>query len=107
MFPVGTSKLETGDQEMTRTFTGLVDANSSSSGGERAYLPEPDRPLHTNGSDAEHNVLKHISKDPNGEICKRTKITRVRYRRHTKIDIPRAERLSDLITADHEVLSED
>ena len=86
-----------------------MDAEYSSSGGERAYLPEHHRPVppHTSGSNGKHNVLTHSSKDPHCEICKRTKITRAPYRRRTKIDIPRAEWFSDLITADHEVLIEE
>ena len=78
-----------------------MDAKSLSSGSERASLAEHHRPVppHTSGSNKKHNVLTHFSKDPNGEICKRTKFTRVPYRRHTKIDIPLAERLKREIRA--------
>ena len=77
-------------------FTGnLVDAKPLLSGSERACLPKHHRPVlrHTSGSNGKHNVLTHFSKDPNGEICKRTKITRAPNRRRTKIDRPPAERL--------------
>ena len=45
-------------------------------------------------------------KDRNGEICKRTKITRAPCRRRNGEAVPRAEKFGDLITADHKVLSD-
>ena len=46
------------------------------------------------------------SKDPNCEICQRTKITRAPCRRRSGGAVPRAENFGDLITAYHKVLSE-
>ena len=54
-----------------------------------------------------HSVYTHFRQDRrNCEICKRTKITRAPRRRHNGEAVPRAENFSDLITADHKVLSE-
>ena len=43
-----------------------------------------------------HSVYTHFPKDPNRDICLKTKITR-----------PRAEHFGDLITADHKIISEE
>ena len=48
----------------------------------------------------------HFPDDRNGEICQRTKITRAPCRRRIGGAVPRAEKIGDLITADHKVLSE-
>ena len=53
-----------------------------------------------------HSVYTHFPKDRNCEICQRTKITRALCRKRTGKPVPRAENFGDLITADHEVLSE-
>ena len=53
-----------------------------------------------------HSVYTQFSKDRNCEICKRTKITRTPCRRRNGEAVPRAEKFSDLITADHKVLSD-
>ena len=53
-----------------------------------------------------HSVYTHFPKDRNCEICKRTKITRAPCRRRNGGAVPRAENVGDLITADHQVLSE-
>ena len=53
-----------------------------------------------------HSVHTHFPKDRNCEICKRTKITRTPCRRRIGEAVPRAEKLGDLITADHKVLSD-
>ena len=53
-----------------------------------------------------HSVCKHFPKDPDRDICLKTKITRASYRRRTGAVVPRAEHIGDLITADHNVLSE-
>ena len=45
-------------------------------------------------------------KDRNCEICQRTNITRAPCRRRIGGAVPRAENFGDLITADHQVLSE-
>ena len=54
----------------------------------------------------EHSVYTHFPKDRNCEICQRTKITRAPCTRRIGTVVPRAENFGDLITADHEVLSE-
>ena len=53
-----------------------------------------------------HSVYTHFPKDPNCDICLKTKITRASCRRRTCTVVPRAEHFGDLITADHKVLSE-
>ena len=53
-----------------------------------------------------HNVHTHFPKDRNCEICKRNKIIRAPCRRRNGEAVPRAEIFSDLITADHKVLSD-
>ena len=53
-----------------------------------------------------HSVYTHFPKDRNCEICKRTKITRAPCRRRNGGAVLSAENVGDLITADHEVLSE-
>ena len=53
-----------------------------------------------------HSVHTHFPKDRNVEICQRTRITRVPCRRRKGEEVPRAENVGDLITADHKVLSE-
>ena len=53
-----------------------------------------------------HSVYTHFPKDRNCEICKRTKITRAPCRRRNGEAVPRADKIGDLITADHKVLSD-
>ena len=53
-----------------------------------------------------HVVYKHFLKDPNCDICLKTKITRASCRRRAGTVVPRAENFGDLITADHKILSE-
>ena len=53
-----------------------------------------------------HSVYTHFPKDRNCEICQRTKITRAPCRRRIGRVVPRAEKIGDLITADHKVLSD-
>ena len=55
----------------------------------------------------EHSVCTHFPKDPNCEICLKTKITRVSCRKRTGTVVPRAENFGDFITAEHKVLSEE
>ena len=53
-----------------------------------------------------HSIYIHFPKDPNCDICLRTKITMASCRRRAGTVVPRAENVSDLTTADHKVLSE-
>ena len=54
-----------------------------------------------------HSVFTHFPKDPNCEICFKTKITRTYCGRRANGVVPGAEHFGDLITADHKVLSEE
>ena len=54
-----------------------------------------------------HSVHTHFPKDPNCDICLKTKITRASCRRRTGTVVPRAEHFGDLITADHKILSKE
>ena len=53
-----------------------------------------------------HSVFTHFPKDPNCEICLKTKTTRASCRRRANAVMPRADNFGDLITADHKVPSE-
>ena len=53
-----------------------------------------------------HSVHTHFPKDRNCEICKRTKIIRAPCRRRNGEAVLRAVNFGDLITADHQVLSD-
>ena len=48
----------------------------------------------------------HIPKDPNCDICLKTKIIRASCRRRAGTVVLRAEHVGDLITADHKILCE-
>ena len=54
----------------------------------------------------QHSVYTHFPKDRNCEICHRTTITRAPCRRRNGGAVLRADKIGDLITADHKVLSE-
>ena len=47
-----------------------------------------------------HIVKNHFPKDPNCEICQRTRISRAPCRRRNGGAVPRAENFGDLITAE-------
>ena len=53
-----------------------------------------------------HNVYTHCPKDPNCDICSKTKITMASCRRRAGTVVPKAEHFGDFKTADHKVLSE-
>ena len=53
-----------------------------------------------------HGVYTHFAKDPNCDICLKTKITRASCRRRAGT-VPRAGNFGDLITEDRTVLSEE
>ena len=53
-----------------------------------------------------YNIHTHFPKDPNCEVCLRTKMTRAPCTRRTSEALPRAEKFGALITADHKVLNE-
>ena len=60
------------------------------------------QPTTKRGEDlGKHSVDTHFPKDQNWEVCKRTKITRAPCRRRNGEPAPRADKLGDLITADH------
>ena len=54
-----------------------------------------------------YSVYTQFRKDPNCDVCLKTKITRASCRRRTGTVVPRAEHFGDLITADHKILSEE
>ena len=54
-----------------------------------------------------HSIFSHFPKDRNCEECLRTKMTRAPCRRRNSEAAPLAEKFSDLITADHNVLNEE
>ena len=54
-----------------------------------------------------HSVYTHFPKDPNCDICLKTKITRSSCRRRAGTVVPRADNVGDLITADHKILIEE
>ena len=55
---------------------------------------------------SKHNIFTHCQKDWNCDLCLKTKITRASCRSRTGTVVPGADHFSDLITADHKVLSE-
>ena len=69
-------------------------------------LPTEPRPKVEPGS-GKHSVYTHFPKDPDCDICLKTKISRASCRRRTGTVVPRAENFGDLITADHKDLSEE
>ena len=79
------------------------DRDTSSSSHE---LPMESRERVEPGS-GKHSVFSHFPKDPNCDICLKTKITRAYCRRRANAVMPRAENFGDLIAADHKVLSEE
>ena len=55
----------------------------------------------------EHSVVTHFPKDPNCDICLKTKITRASCRRRAVQSRQKRKVLVILITADHKILSEE
>ena len=58
-------------------------------------------------SSGKHSVFTHFPKDPNCDICTKTKITRVYCRRRAGTVVPRAENVGDFMTVDHRIFSEE
>ena len=50
-----------------------------------------------------HSVCTHFAKDPNCDICLKTKITGLLCRRRAGTVVPRAQHFGDLITVDHKI----
>ncbi len=62
------------------------------------------------GKQAVHNLWTHFPKDPNCEICRSCKATRVHCRQKTHgnpDDLPIPKNFADSLTADHKFLNED
>ena len=78
-------------------------AHTSSS----SHDPPMEPRAHVEPGSGRHSVFTHFPKDPNCEMCLKTKITRASCRRRANAVMPRAEHFGDLITADHKVLSEE
>ena len=73
---------------------------------EAASPREPSIPVpRTKVESEKHHVFAHCPKDRNCEVCRRTKITI--FRKRTGNQVPRAENVGDLITADPNVLNEE
>ena len=79
---------------------GHRDTSSSSRG-----LPMESQAKVEPGS-GKHGVYTHFPKDPNCDICLKTKITRASCRRRAGTVVLKAENFGDLITADHNIVSE-
>ena len=79
------------------------DQDTSSSSHE---LPMQSRAKVELGS-GKHSVYTHFPKDPNCDICLKTKITRASCRRRAGTVVPKADKFGDLIAADHKILSEE
>ena len=93
-----------------RKFTeNLVEPKSTSSGSDRRDPPEPPRPgpPPATAPKGKHNLFTHFPKDPNCEICKRTKATRAACRRNSQSHVHRATKFGYILTADHKVLNEE
>ena len=54
-----------------------------------------------------HSDYTHFPKDPNCDICLKTKITRSSCKRRAGTVAPRADIFGDLRTADYRILSEE
>ena len=80
-----------------------MDRDTASSSHE---LPVESRTKVELGS-GKHSVYTHFPKDPNCDICLKTKITTASCRRRAGTVVPRAENFGDLISADHKILSEE
>ena len=50
-----------------------------------------------------HSVYTHFPKDPNCDICLKTKITKASCRKRTGAAVPRPKNFGDLITSHHKV----
>ena len=79
------------------------DQDTSSSSHE---LPMESRAKVEKGS-GKHSIYSHFPKDPNCDICVKTRISMASCRRRAGTVGPKAEHSGDLITADHEILSEE
>ena len=67
---------------------------------------DSERPTKVVSKSRSHSIFTHSPKDRNCEVCLRTKIARAPCRKRTGEAAHRAEKLGDLITADHKVLYE-
>ena len=68
---------------------------------------DSERPTKVVSKLRKHSVYTHFPKDPNCEVCLRTKMTGAPCRRRFGEAVPRAEKFGDLITADHILLNEE
>ena len=102
----------------TEKRVGLASGNWGTSGSnftenlEDTEVPAPAHISHDSDSERptevtsrKHCIFTHFPKDPNCEVCLRTKLTRAPCRRRTDEAVHRAEKFGDLITADHKVLN--
>ena len=54
-----------------------------------------------------YSICTHCPRGRGCDVCLRTKITTVPWRRRSEGSIPRAVKFGDLITADHKILNEE
>ena len=62
---------------------------------------------HVEPGSRKQSVFTHFSKDPNCDLCLKTKIARASCRRRADAIVERAENFGDLIAADQKNLSEE
>ena len=74
--------------------------------GKTSQDSDSERPTKLVSKSRKHSVFTHLPTDRNCEICLRTKMTRAPCRRRTGEAVPQAEKIGDVVTADHEVLNE-
>ena len=78
----------------------MVDKNVQPHQCSSHELPMESRAKVVRGS-GKHSVHTHFPKDPNCDICLKTKTTRASCRRRAGTVVPRAEHFCDLITVGH------
>ena len=100
---VPTSRNGCKNSEKISWMTEFLNTDSHASSSHEVSLEPTSKRIEDLGK---HSENTHFSKHRNCEICKRTKITWAPCRRRIGRAVLRAENFGDLITADHEVLSE-
>ena len=85
---------------------GNLEQGSQDTSKSSHVLPMESRAKVEPGS-GKHSVYTHFPKNLHCDICLKTKTTGASFRRHGGTVVPRAEDFGDLITADHNVLSEE
>ena len=79
----------------------LVDGEASVTEADSPREPSIPEPIPKEEYEEAQCVYTHLTKDPNCEVCKRINITRAPFRKRASDHIPRADKLGELIMADH------